>query len=209
MPVTTVSLTESRFFGRLVFKQAFFNKQIFNKPFFYKQLLGLLVSLSCLVAGGAQAAESKAIYVAREKPAVIVYHNQADYLQSGYQQNGYQQRHYEQNNYRVINRSRGYEPPPLISGTIRGNRASAQFNYHGSSTTTINNSVQIIPPQNGSVGDISYSQDQYNIYPNNPYPRYQHPRKRYYPQTVVQVIDDPQATEQRSKQWTDKSDFYP
>lgn len=193
MPVTTVKLTENRFFNRQVFKKSFLNKQF----------LGLFLSLNCIGVGGAQAADNKAIYVAREKPAVIVYHSQPDD-----RQNGYQQSHYEQNNYRVINRSRGYEPPPLISGTIRGSHASAQFNYHGSSTTTINNSVQIIPPQNGSVGDVSYSQDQYNIYPNNPYPRYQYPRRRYF-QRVVPVQDYPQATEERSKQWTDKSGFYP
>lgn len=171
--------------------------------------------LSGMFSDAALAADKKAIYVGREQPTRVMYDSQPYYSSDGYSQHGYsqnndQQNRYAQNNrYRVINRSYGYEPPPMISGSIRGNHASAQFNYYAPSTTTINRSVQIIPPQNGNVGDISYSQDQYYIYPDNPYPRYQHPRRRYYPQRVVQVIDDPQITEQRSKQWTDKSDFQP
>jgi hypothetical protein len=172
----------------------------------------LLSLMSGLLLAEGHAAESKAIYVGREQPAVRADYRQdhrQDYRKDYRQHDRQDHRQYQyEPQYRVLNRSRGYEPPPMISASIRGSRASAQFNYHAPTVTTINKTVQIIPPQGGSVGDVSYSQDQYYIYPDQRYPQYQQPRRRHY-QRVETIVDDPQVTEQRSKQWTDKGDFYP
>lgn len=89
------------------------------------------------------------------------------------------------------------------------NRISARFDYHAPSTTIINRSVQVLPPQAGAgnqVGDVYFNQDTYLIYPpSSPYRPNGYVRGYYQP--IIPAYNDPKATESRAKQWTDKSDF--
>ena len=89
------------------------------------------------------------------------------------------------------------------------NQLSARFEYHAPSTTIINRSVQVLPPQaaaGNQVGDVYYNQDTYLIYPpSSPYRPNGYARG--YHQPIIPAYSDPKATESRAKQWTDKSDF--
>lgn len=150
---------------------------------------------------------SKAVYVGRTQVAAPHYSQRHiikqssgydaryQYSDGGHAYNGYDNEHGDyQNGYQRHNKNRRYSNQP---------RVSASFYYQAPTTTTITRNVQIIPPQNG-VGDVYYSEDSYYLYPPQPIgrPYYQRPY-----QPLIPVTINPRDTENRSKQWTEKSDF--
>lgn len=82
---------------------------------------------------------------------------------------------------------------------------AAKLYYQAPSTTIINRQVEVIAPQN-ATSDVYFNQDTYYLYPSGS--GSYHPAQRYIP-PVIPVSRDPQATENRAKQWTDKADFNP
>lgn len=151
-------------------------------------LLSLVMTTGGMNMAMAEVLQSgKTVYVGRTQPEPT-YHPRHQVIKKS---SGY-----DRNNGR--NNDRRYSQQPSVS---------ANFYYQAPSTTTITRNVQIIPPQNG-VGDVYYSQDSYYLYPPQPVsrPYYQRPFNRPY-QPLVPVTIDPQDTENRSKQWTDTSDF--
>lgn len=140
-------------------------------------------------------------YDARYQYADETYHGASDkqYSDRQYDDRRYADRSNKYGKYPRADRKHDARYPAKRSGI------SANIYYHAPSTTTITRNVQIIPPQNG-VGDVYYSQESYYLYPPQPIsrPYYHRPYQPLLPVTI-----DPKATENRSKQWTDKGDFNP
>lgn len=105
--------------------------------------------------------------------------------------------------YRVINQSSGYDDYAYNRRHRPQNGVNVQLNYQAPSTTTINNTVQIIPPSQG-VGSVSYSQDNYYIYPPDNHYQHQHQNRRRYVQPYIDQSDDDQIQpiQNRNSQWT-------
>ena len=110
----------------------------------------------------------------------------------------------------VISESPGYHrysAHPRNERRTGGQRPqlAAKLYYQAPSTTIINRQVEVIAPQN-ATSDVYFNQDTYYLYPSGS--GSYHPAQRYIP-PVIPVSRDPQATENRAKQWTDKADFNP
>lgn len=157
--------------------------------------LALIMSIAALPSMSMAANDKPATYVGRVKPSV----NQVD----EWQNNPSSRRHYSSGSYRepVLT---PYDAQRRVNRASRSG-ISAQIYYQAPTTTTIERTVQIIPPQHG-VGDVYYSQDSYYIYPPVPPTNYPYRYNKQY-QPYVPVVIDRQSSENRSKQWTDKSDF--
>ncbi len=159
-------------------------------------LFGLSHSTMAATPQNPQFSSSKAVYVGRTQPDshYYPYHGAAPY---------HPYPPYLSHNSRVIKQSTGYGQDKHVQHAGNKPGVSANIYYQAPSTTTITRNVQVIPPQN-SVGDVYYSQDRYYFPAAQPVyrPYYQRPYQPLIPVTV-----DPQDTESRSKQWTDKSDF--
>lgn len=125
-------------------------------------------------------AQPQTLYVAREQPPV----------------------------YRVISESPYYAQPVYVEptyvepaygayGRVQGRRWSAQVGYSAPVSTTVQQNIRVIAPPNTTV---VVEEQHYPVYPViNPYVY----------QRRVEVVTDPQATPNRAKQWTDKSDMAP
>ena len=186
----------------------FFSSQVIDKinrqvTFMFSLLLMIGLNQSAMAAVSENA---KATYVGRtqyDRP----YYSQREVIK---QSSGYDARYqYSNDDYRYPNNGGHYDNDGRNNDDKNNRRyskrprVSANFYYQAPTTTTITRNVQIIPPQNG-VGDVYYNQDSYYIYPPQPVSRpYYH--RPYQP--LIPVITDPKDTENRSKQWTDKSDF--
>lgn len=155
--------------------------------------VGTIASLPALAATTLLAASVKpqpvptprVIYQGRVKPEPLPspYHRQVLGESPGYHRQGAYPRH---------RRSESQRP------TI-----AARLYYQAPSSTVINRQVQVIAPQN-ATSDTYFNQDTYYLYPSSSLSY--HPARRYYP-PVSRVTIDPQDTENRAKQWTDRTDF--
>lgn len=183
-------------------------------------LSGLLVSLACLLSppvfsatkligmsgrDSAQIAQPIAvprlIYTGRvtpPKPAPAPRFRQVINESAGYHR--YRSYRYDQWPYAQTYRpyDQAYRPRPGIS---------AQLYYQAPSTTVINRRVEVIAPQNAS-SEVYVNQATDYLYPSSAVRYY--PARRYYPAhypPAPRITMNPQDTENRAKQWTDKADF--
>ncbi len=186
----------------------FFSSQVIDKinrqvTFMFSLLLMIGLNQSAMAVVSENA---KVTYVGRtqyDRP----YYSQREVIK---QSSGYDARYqYSNDDYRYPNNGGHYDNDGRNNDDKNNRRyskrprVSANFSYQAPTTTTITRNVQIIPPQNG-VGDVYYNQDSYYIYPPQPVSRPYYYRPY---QPLIPVITDPKDTENRSKQWTDKSDF--